>query len=74
MTDTTTPLTIRVNGKPAGTAALTVALLLAERGIDASRPGIAVAVNRKVVPRKSWADAAIAESDDIEIVQPFSGG
>ena len=51
-----------------------VEAMLAERGIDASRPGIAVAVNQKVVKRGDWATTPIAASDDIEIVQPFQGG
>jgi len=50
------------------------AALLAERGIDASRPGIAVAANQKVVKRSDWAATPVSANDDIEIVQPFQGG
>lgn len=74
MSDAKTLLSIRLNGKPYGTMAGSIAALLAERGIDSSRPGIAVAVNQKVVKRGDWATTPVSASDDIEIVQPFQGG
>lgn len=74
MSDSKTLIPIRLNGKPYGTMATTVAALLAERGIDAARPGIAVAANQKVVKRADWAATSLAANDDIEIVQPFQGG
>ncbi|KZD12086.1 sulfur carrier protein ThiS [Oceanibaculum pacificum] len=74
MTENKTLLAIRVNGKAAETQAVTISDLLAERGLDITRPGIAVAVNRKVVPRAAWPNTPLAPQDEIEIVQPFSGG
>lgn len=74
MSDAKTLVPIRLNGKPYGTLAASIAALLAERGIDASRPGIAVAANQKVVKRGDWAATPVSANDDIEIVQPFQGG
>ena len=74
MSDAKTLLPIRLNGKAYGTMARSIAALLAERGIDASRPGIAVAVNQRVVKHGDWAATPLSASDDIEIVQPFQGG
>lgn len=74
MSDSKTLIPIRLNGKPYGTMAASITALLAERGIDASRPGIAVAANQKVVKRGDWAATPVSANDDIEIVQPFQGG
>jgi thiazole synthase len=66
-------LCVSVNGKgqsaPAGT---TVAGLIGLLGFDPAR--VAVERNQEVVPRKTWADAALAEGDQIEIVAFVGGG
>ena len=64
---------IRVNGKEERTDVVTVAELLASRGI--TRPkGVAVALNGSVVPASAWPTAQLAAGDRIEIVRPFGGG
>ncbi|HVA14584.1 MAG TPA: sulfur carrier protein ThiS [Stellaceae bacterium] len=64
---------IRVNGKDEPVSAVTVAELLAARGI--TRPkGVAVALNGAVVPASAWPTAQLAAGDRIEIVKPFGGG
>jgi sulfur carrier protein len=64
---------IRVNGKDEPVVAVTVAELLAARGI--TRPkGVAVALNGAVVPASAWAAARLAAGDRVEIVKPFGGG
>jgi sulfur carrier protein len=65
---------LTVNGEVRDSTAVTVAELCAAEGIDAARPGIAVAVNGAVVPRRSWAGAVLAENDRIEIVRALPGG
>jgi sulfur carrier protein len=67
-------LTVRLNGKDTAVAAVTVAALLAEVGIDAGRRGVAVALNGAVVRRAEWAWAPVASGDTLEIVQPLQGG
>ena len=64
---------IRVNGKEEALSAVTVAELLAARGIMRAK-GVAVALNGAVVPASSWAEARLASGDQVEIVKPFGGG
>jgi sulfur carrier protein len=62
-----------VNGEPVelpeGT---TLATVVAEA--CASTKGVAVAVDREVVPRSAWARTAVATGDRIEIVAAAAGG
>jgi sulfur carrier protein len=64
---------IRVNGKDEQVSAVTVAELLAARGITKPK-GVAVALNGAVVPASAWTAARIAAGDRVEIVKPFGGG
>ena len=64
-------MTITLNGEPFpldGTA--TVADLLDGRGPD----GVAVAVNREVVPRSRHGDWRLADGDVVEVVSAVQGG
>ncbi len=65
--------TIRVNGAPEPLAAVTVAELLAEKGVS-ERRGIAVALNGHVVLRKAWSETRLKAGDRIEIVHARQGG
>jgi thiazole synthase len=66
-------LRLTVNGQirtaPAGT---TVAGLVAAMGMDPAR--VAVERNQDVVPRKTWAEAPLADGDSVEIVAFVGGG
>ena len=53
-------------------AARTVATLLAAMGVDPAR--VAVEKNHDVVPRRTWAEAPVADGDRIEIVAFIGGG
>lgn len=66
--------TIRVNGEIKAHAATTVAELLRSLGLEASRAGVAVAVNGRVVPRSRWSEQALSAGDDVDIVRPAQGG
>jgi sulfur carrier protein len=66
--------TITVSGEPRPWRAQTVRELLAECGIDPDRPGVAVAVNARVVPRAEWPSTRLTPDDRVEIVQPRAGG
>jgi sulfur carrier protein len=61
-----------VNGEAAEVTAATVAALIGE--MDYAFTQLAVAVNRKVVPRARWAETALAAGDSIEIITPRQGG
>lgn len=66
-------LRITVNGAPqSAPTGTTVADLLTTLGIDPVR--VAVERNEDVVPRSSWAQAALAEGDRVEIVAFVGGG
>ncbi|HEU4428454.1 MAG TPA: sulfur carrier protein ThiS [Myxococcota bacterium] len=66
-------LAIRVNGEAREVAAgATVADLVAELGLGGRK--IAVAVNRDVVPRASYAARALCAGDRIEILEAVGGG
>ncbi len=65
---------VHVNGADVDTLAGTIAALLDERGVDASRRGLAVALNGRLAPRHNWSDTALQAGDAVEIVRPFAGG
>jgi sulfur carrier protein len=65
---------IRVNGQDEPLSAPTVASFLAERSIFPEAPGIAVALNGRVVPRAAWPDTTLSAHDVIEIVVAKQGG
>ena len=67
-------IALTVNGETRRLAVDSVAALLACLQIDASRLGVAVAVNGAVVQRADWTNHALAEGDRIEIVRPLRGG
>ena len=65
---------IRLNGAPHRTASLRIVELLAEHAIDPSKPGMAVAVNDRIIPRAKWPSVTLEAGDSVEIVRPHSGG
>jgi sulfur carrier protein len=48
--------------------------LLRASGLDPAAPGIAVALNGAVVPRRAWPHTLLAEGDRLELVGMFKGG
>ena len=66
--------TLTVNGKKRDYAPQTIEELVASLGLDPERRGIAVALNRSVLPRAAWAKTKISPDDAVEIVQPLAGG
>jgi len=67
-------MTIRVNDLPRTMASgATLTDLLRELGF-AERKGIAVAVNDEVVPRSTWMTRALAEADQVLVIQATQGG
>lgn len=63
-----------VNEEPTEVVSTRVLDLLRERGIDAERSGIAVAVNGSVVPRRSWPEQELREGDEVEVITAMQGG
>ncbi len=67
-------LEVTVNGEGRRLDPQSVSALIASEGFDPARPGLAVAINGMVVPRRDWDSRALQAGDVIEIVKPFSGG
>lgn len=66
-------MNIVVNDEPlALPAALTLTALLEQ--LDHQHPGIALAVNRHIVPRERWANWFLQEGDELVIFQAIAGG
>ena len=64
---------IRCNGEPREVGpGTTVRGLLDVLGTNPRM--VAVAVNAAVVPRAEWTARALAEGDDIEVLEPVGGG
>ena len=66
---------LRLNGeeKEVGQI-LTLMDLLRGLGIDPGAPGIAVAVNGRVIPRPDFNSTPVQEGDRIEVVRAVQGG
>jgi sulfur carrier protein len=74
MMDVMVEAIIQVNGRSEALSAERLAVLLAEKGIDADARGVAVALNGAVVPRAAWAETHLRAGDAIEIVRAKQGG
>ncbi len=65
---------IRLNGEERAVSdGATVATLLAELGLE-TRMGVAVAVDRSVVPRRDHATTALRDGADVEVIRAVGGG
>ena len=66
-------VTINVNGKPMEVEpGLTVESLLTL--LNVKREYTAVAVNREITPKATYAAVMLSEGDKVEIVRPMGGG
>lgn len=68
-------MNITVNGEvKAVQPGLNLYQLLLDLQIAPSRPGIAIALNREVVPRKRWKETEIPSDSEVEIIRAVQGG
>jgi len=66
-------LSVRINGEHRRVAGgISVAALIAELGLDAKR--VAIERNLEIVPRSTFADVAVEDGDEFEIVHFVGGG
>jgi len=64
---------IELNGKPhAVVQGQTLAQLIA--ALELTGKGIAVAVNRQVVPSQQWSQRLLAAADRVDVVKAIGGG
>ncbi len=67
------PFTVTVNGLPRLVApGTTVAMLVDD--LACGPRGVAVAVDRTVVPRSSWSEVFVGEGTHVEVVTAAAGG
>ncbi|MGP6157234.1 MAG: sulfur carrier protein ThiS [Vulcanimicrobiaceae bacterium] len=66
-------MTATINGAPRElTEGTTLGGLLAELGLTTN--GVAIAVNQRVIPRRTFADHPLQDGDAVEIVRAVAGG
>ena len=66
---------IRVNGEETEVRLnLNVHDLLIALELDPVQSGIAVAVDREVIPKTEWSGTPLRENSDVEIIRPVQGG
>ncbi len=53
---------------------INIEALLQHLRIDPQQVGIAVAVNRRVIPRAQWQTTTLSEGDQVELVYARQGG
>ena len=67
--------TLQINGETrAVPGGLTVDRLLAHLGRDPAMPGVAVAVDERVVRRAAWPETTVADGARVEIITAAQGG
>ncbi|MDP8977450.1 MAG: sulfur carrier protein ThiS [Actinomycetota bacterium] len=68
-------MTVTLNGRATQLAGgVTVADLVARQVGDARRPGVAVALNGRVLPRHDWPDTRLSDGDAVEVLTASQGG
>ena len=66
---------IRVNGEKTEVRLnLSVYELLVALELDPAQSGIAVAVDREVIPKTAWQGTELRENSDVEIIRAVQGG
>ncbi len=66
---------IHVNGEEKTVDSnLNVHDLLIALELNPTQPGIAVAVNREVIPKTTWQTTELQENSDVEIIRAVQGG
>lgn len=69
---TVTIMRLTVNNKEGFFLSTTLSQLISE--LEIATAGIAVAVNRKIIPRQLWEQTLLSEGDSIVIIKAVYGG
>ena len=66
---------IRVNGEDREVRLnLNIHELLIDLELSPKQPGIAVAVNREIIPKTKWQETELCEDSEVEIIRAVQGG
>ena len=65
---------ITINGKAREVEPTNLLEMMRSEGVDPKRPGIAVALNDRVVRRESWESTDISDGDRLEVITALQGG
>lgn len=66
---------VRLNGEETEVRLnLSVYELLVALELDPAQSGIAVAVDREVIPKTEWQETELSENSDVEIIRAVQGG
>ncbi len=63
---------VKLNSIEITVESCTVAQLLEQQGVETK--GIAVAINRRVVPRSQWSERELSDNDEVVVVSAVYGG
>ena len=74
MTRDTPKKRLILNGEADDYAVESLAELLSQFGITASKKGVAIAYNGEVANRNEWQNISLKNGDSIEILRPIQGG
>ena len=68
-------MNVVLNGQPRDLPdGATVADAVSASGMPALARGVAVAVDREVVPRSQWGETALADGQRVEVLEAVQGG
>jgi sulfur carrier protein len=65
---------VMINGEPRRLASPRPLADLVAIEVGGDAEGVAVGLNRRVIPRPEWNRVIVNEGDKIEIIAPFAGG
>ncbi len=66
---------IRLNGEEKQVEAkINICELLIDLELDPEQSGIAVAINREVIPKTLWKETELCENSEVEIIRAVQGG
>ncbi|MDI9409476.1 MAG: sulfur carrier protein ThiS [Candidatus Pacebacteria bacterium] len=74
MSQTKTPIRLRLNGADYDSDTGNLAELLIRQGLKLEQKGIAVAQNGKIVAKTRWSETLIRSGDELEILVAIQGG
>lgn len=74
MSQTRTPIPLRLNGADYTSDTGNLAELLLRQGLKLEQKGVAVAQNGQIVPRIRWRETSLGAGDELEILVAIQGG